>query len=115
MSEATGWRTRLYVGAPNDTNKIDPAYLGYVKQWADFVNLEGCTRFRTDGMYKGQEEQGLVIEINQTVIEENIYCYYACDSSYFWLLWLFRVVVEPFQWWLARAGLQSAALTWPDN
>ncbi|MGA3109241.1 MAG: hypothetical protein ABSD99_07250 [Candidatus Bathyarchaeia archaeon] len=31
--------------------------------WADFVNLEGCTRFRTNGMWKGQEEDGLVIEI----------------------------------------------------
>jgi hypothetical protein len=62
MSKSTAWRTRLYIGAPNDTHKIDDAYLEYIHEWAQSVNLRGYTMYQTLGVWEGQREQGLVVE-----------------------------------------------------
>ena len=61
--EICGWRTRLYVGAPNKTHRISLSYAKKIHSWASSVKLQGYTVYRATGYWQGQAEETAVIEV----------------------------------------------------
>jgi hypothetical protein len=62
-NEIIGWRTRLYVGAPNNTHRISVSYAKKINDWAASVKLQGYTVYRATGYWQGQAEDTAVIEV----------------------------------------------------
>ena len=61
--ENVDWRTRLYVGSPNNTHRISVAYAKKIHNWATSVKLQGYTVYRATGYWQGQAEETAVIEV----------------------------------------------------
>ena len=61
--ENVGWRTRLYIGAPNKTHRNGVSYAKKIHNWASSVKLEGYTVYKATGHWQGQAEETAVIEV----------------------------------------------------
>ena len=62
INEIIGWRTRLYVGAPNTTHRLSVKYVKKIHSWAASVNLTNYTLLTGKGYWKGNEEDTAIIE-----------------------------------------------------
>jgi len=61
--EVVGWRSRLYVGAPNSNHKISVKYAKRIHNWAASVKLRAYTVYPAMGCWEGQPEETAVIEV----------------------------------------------------
>jgi hypothetical protein len=62
--ENIAWRTRLLIGSPNDTHRVNPDYLAPVQEWLLSLNLPGWTMYRTLGGWKDNPaEEGVLVDI----------------------------------------------------
>ena len=60
--EICGWRTRLYVGAPNTTHRLSVKYVKKIHSWAASVKLTNYTLLTGKGYWNGNEEGTAIIE-----------------------------------------------------
>ncbi len=64
LPENVVWRTRLLIGSPNDTHRVNPAYLAPVQEWLVSLNLPGWTMYRTlSGWKDNPAEEGIMVDI----------------------------------------------------